>query len=77
MQKHIKVTVPQGKLVQLNSHDVVLEIAPRGGGYDIEKVYNGSGAEISKGELVGSAVLDSRLYDHFYQELDEGQYFEV
>jgi hypothetical protein len=77
MRNHIKLTVPKGKLVQLNSHDVVLEIAPRGDGYDIERVYTGTGVEVSKGELIGSSVLDGRLYDHFYQELDEGQYFEV
>jgi hypothetical protein len=77
MRKNISPTNIQGKIVQLHSHDVILEIAPRGDGYDIEKVYTRTGVEVLKGEPLGPSLLDSHLYDQFYQEIDEGLYIEV
>lgn len=66
-----------GKIIQMNNHDVIVEIVPRGAVYNIEKIYKPTGEPISEGDLVSGRPLTPAFYDELYQDIDEEQYFEL
>ena len=65
------------KRLQMNKHNLIVEIRPRGPVYDIEKIYTPDQKELSMGDLVEGEKDDSKLYDTIYQDIDDGQFFEV
>jgi hypothetical protein len=65
------------KRLQMNKHNLIVEIRPRGPVYDIEKIYTPDQKELSMGDLFEGEKVDSKLYDTIYQDIDDGQFFEV
>lgn len=63
-------------MVKLDNLDLVLDVTPKEGTFDVDGVYRPDGRKVSWGEdATGKGdTMNERMMDSLYDELDRGKY---